>query len=256
VNWHHLFQGFKLTEATGIADVRNRDYSATLGRFIEIDPIGFASGGINLYRFAWNAPNSYNDPFGLKEIQGINIDHSFCGCQAELQSALDWAKKMQSEYKKCGEAKAQSGKPLYNTGKDIEKCVDDSLAKQGITTSVGGTTDSSGNVNVNPQPGKCGPLLTKGTELHEGVHSSHVKELLKKFGKWDPKTKTYIETKEYLEIYNSAKDWWTDDFNSYGAEQPFYNDVIKELNMLNCCKPLVPGGGGTNSPSGPKPPSK
>lgn len=52
----------------GIGDnyfMRERNYSAELGRFLEVDPIGHQSGETNLYRFAANDPVSGNDPSGL-----------------------------------------------------------------------------------------------------------------------------------------------------------------------------------------------
>ena len=65
--WQHLFQGLKFSDVTGLAYVRNRDYSASLGRFIELDPIGFSAGDNNWYRFVSNAPTSATDPDGLEE---------------------------------------------------------------------------------------------------------------------------------------------------------------------------------------------
>jgi RHS repeat-associated protein len=64
--WNHLFQGLKFTETTGLAYVRHRDYSATLGRFIERDPIGFRAGDNNWYRFVGNVPSALTDPFGMQ----------------------------------------------------------------------------------------------------------------------------------------------------------------------------------------------
>jgi RHS repeat-associated protein len=63
--WQHLFQGLKFSDVTGLAYVRNRDYSASLGRFIELDPIGFSAGDNNWYRFVANGPTSHTDAFGL-----------------------------------------------------------------------------------------------------------------------------------------------------------------------------------------------
>jgi RHS repeat-associated protein len=65
VPWAHLFQGLEFTDVTGLAYVRHRDYSATLGRFIELDPIGFSAGDNNWYRFVANGPTGKTDPSGL-----------------------------------------------------------------------------------------------------------------------------------------------------------------------------------------------
>ncbi|MEI6505371.1 MAG: RHS repeat-associated core domain-containing protein [Planctomycetota bacterium] len=63
--WSHLFQGLKFNDVTGLANARNRDYSPTLGRFIERDPIGFEAGDNNWYRFVANGPTRRTDPWGL-----------------------------------------------------------------------------------------------------------------------------------------------------------------------------------------------
>jgi RHS repeat-associated protein len=63
--WNHLFQGLKFNDSTSLAYVRHRDYSASLGRFIERDPIGFDAGDNNWYRFVGNGPAGATDPSGL-----------------------------------------------------------------------------------------------------------------------------------------------------------------------------------------------
>ena len=65
MTWQYLFQGLKYSGATGLADVRNRDYSTDQGRFIELDPIGFEAGASNFYAFTGNSPSSFNDALGL-----------------------------------------------------------------------------------------------------------------------------------------------------------------------------------------------
>jgi RHS repeat-associated protein len=71
VPWQHLFQGLKFTEATGLGYVRNRDYSPSLGRFIELDPLGFDAGDNNWYRFVGNGPEGRVDPWGLMDSTPI-----------------------------------------------------------------------------------------------------------------------------------------------------------------------------------------
>jgi RHS repeat-associated protein len=53
--------------------VRHRDYSPTLGRFIEPDPIGFEAGDNNWYRFVANKPAGSTDPSGLSEFLPVII---------------------------------------------------------------------------------------------------------------------------------------------------------------------------------------
>ena len=47
---------------------RPRDYSPTLGQFIERDPIGFEAGDNNWYRFVANGPTVKTDPSGLQAV--------------------------------------------------------------------------------------------------------------------------------------------------------------------------------------------
>jgi RHS repeat-associated protein len=72
--WQHLFQGLKFSDVTGLAYVRARDYSATLGRFIELDPIGFDAGDNNWYRFVGNRPTGNVDPSGLCARKDSSIE--------------------------------------------------------------------------------------------------------------------------------------------------------------------------------------
>jgi RHS repeat-associated protein len=69
VPWAHLFQGLEFTDVTALAYVRHRDYSATLGRFIELDPIGFSAGDNNWYRFVGNGPTDSQDAYGLEQFE-------------------------------------------------------------------------------------------------------------------------------------------------------------------------------------------
>ena len=63
--WNYLHQGGRWDADGGVYSFRNRELSPTLGRWLQIDPIGFAAGDENLYR-AYNG-NSVNilDALGL-----------------------------------------------------------------------------------------------------------------------------------------------------------------------------------------------
>jgi RHS repeat-associated protein len=78
VPWSHTFQGLEFTDVTSLGHARNRDYNASMGRFIQRDPIGFDAGDNNVYRFVGNGPTGKTDPTGLIEIDddfmGIPID--------------------------------------------------------------------------------------------------------------------------------------------------------------------------------------
>ncbi|HUU95281.1 MAG TPA: RHS repeat-associated core domain-containing protein [Phycisphaerae bacterium] len=59
------FQGLAHDAESGKHHVRYRMYDGALGRFVQRDPVGYASGGMNLYAFVGNAPTIGTDPFGL-----------------------------------------------------------------------------------------------------------------------------------------------------------------------------------------------
>jgi RHS repeat-associated protein len=67
--WVYLHQGGRYDPLSGLYQFRNRDYSAILGRWIENDPLGYAAGDTNLYRYVGNAPTDMADPAGLLSIQ-------------------------------------------------------------------------------------------------------------------------------------------------------------------------------------------
>jgi RHS repeat-associated protein len=58
-----MFQGREYIAALNVYDFRNRAYSPDLGRFLQMDPIGF-KGGNHLYRFCGNNPVTATDPTG------------------------------------------------------------------------------------------------------------------------------------------------------------------------------------------------
>ncbi len=53
-------------EATGLQNNLHRWYDASTGRWLSQDPIGFAAGDANVYRYCGNSPITYADPTGLQ----------------------------------------------------------------------------------------------------------------------------------------------------------------------------------------------
>ena len=65
-----LFAGMDYDPSTGMYYDRARWYNPATGKFLTRDPIGFASGDVNLYRYVGNAPMNATDPIGLTEYEG------------------------------------------------------------------------------------------------------------------------------------------------------------------------------------------
>jgi RHS repeat-associated protein len=59
------FTGRQFDGATGLQNNLNRWYDASVGRWISEDPIGFAGGDANLYRYVANGATNFSDPLGL-----------------------------------------------------------------------------------------------------------------------------------------------------------------------------------------------
>src|SRR5262249_94065 len=63
--WVYLHQGTRFVSAAGLYNHRLRDESPTLGRWLNPDPLRFASGDTNLQRYFGNDPTNCRDPQGL-----------------------------------------------------------------------------------------------------------------------------------------------------------------------------------------------
>lgn len=60
----YQFTGREFDSFTGLHYYRARFYDANLGRFISEDPIGFASGDVNLFGYVKNNAVNRKDPLG------------------------------------------------------------------------------------------------------------------------------------------------------------------------------------------------
>jgi RHS repeat-associated protein len=62
---NHRFPGQYYDAETGLHQNYFRDYEASIGRYVQRDPIGLR-GGINVYLYANASPIIFSDPWGLK----------------------------------------------------------------------------------------------------------------------------------------------------------------------------------------------
>lgn len=70
-----FFQRRPIDASTGLYDFRYRWYSPDLMRFVSRDPMGYAAGDVNLYRFAGNDPVNKRDPLGLTTSMPFGQDN-------------------------------------------------------------------------------------------------------------------------------------------------------------------------------------
>jgi len=59
-------------DGTGLYFNRGRYYSPAFQRFVSQDPIGFAGGDANIYRYGFGAPTNYTDPLGFGQTNRWN----------------------------------------------------------------------------------------------------------------------------------------------------------------------------------------
>jgi RHS repeat-associated protein len=89
-SWVYLHQGGRFDTVSGLYYFRNRDYSPTLGRWLQQDPIGFKGGDTNFYAYVHSRPIGLTDPEGLGAAAGVLVIPP--GAIAELGAALAaWA---------------------------------------------------------------------------------------------------------------------------------------------------------------------
>jgi RHS repeat-associated protein len=62
--WVCSFQGGRFDPVSGLLNFRRRDYSAQLGRWNRVDPIGFRANDADMYRFVGDNPTNKTDPAG------------------------------------------------------------------------------------------------------------------------------------------------------------------------------------------------
>jgi RHS repeat-associated protein len=82
--WVYLHQGGRYDSSTGLSNFRGRDYTPSLGRWQQQDPLGFKAGEANLYRYVGNNPGNFTDPYGLQTYR------KYGGGEVEKTLAFLW----------------------------------------------------------------------------------------------------------------------------------------------------------------------
>jgi RHS repeat-associated protein len=92
------YTGREWDSTLGVQYSRARIYDPATGRFLTADPMGFAAGDVNLYRYVGNGPTGAVDPSGFEPPTLTG----FYGRQQEQQwerQGLNWVGRPQSPYR-------------------------------------------------------------------------------------------------------------------------------------------------------------
>jgi RHS repeat-associated protein len=84
--WVFGHQGLRYLASVSLYEDRGRFFDPDSGRFIQVDPLGFRAGDVNLYAYLGNNPPNGLDPSGLAEI--IRVDLLTQGGFADLDKKL------------------------------------------------------------------------------------------------------------------------------------------------------------------------
>jgi RHS repeat-associated protein len=72
IDFRFGYTGQELDSETGLYNYGRRFYNPGTGRFLSEDPLGFAAGDANLYRYVGNNPINLVDPYGLCAVVANN----------------------------------------------------------------------------------------------------------------------------------------------------------------------------------------
>ena len=147
-------------------------------------------------------------------IPDINTSH--CRCRSLLQREISSSNNFITVYQLCG------ADPAITTGEQVEDCVDDHFASQGVRLETVGSTSASGRISIARQPGPCGPLLEQVTRAHEQVHGVHTREL----------RQLHHSESEYQRAYSNKSDWVTDEVNARRTDIATARFVLEVLDGM------------------------
>ncbi|MCI0702284.1 MAG: RHS repeat-associated core domain-containing protein, partial [Planctomycetia bacterium] len=94
--WAYLHQGGRFDSTSGLYHFRNRDFSATLGRWTTMDLIRYSAADNNLYRAVGNQPVALTDPTGLfppdpaAALYYTSIEHGWSNVFSRPEWSIQW----------------------------------------------------------------------------------------------------------------------------------------------------------------------
>jgi len=157
----------------------------------------------------------------MLEQAGVEAGESFTvnsnGSVAQNQNTSKWMQEVNTtiEFQKDARAAYEKYGPTAKTVNELENNVDKTLSKKWGEIEVAGTTNSSGNVEIKPDPN---PYTREATRRHENVHRQTTMEGVAKYGKDTPAFKKWW--------YNPQR-WASDEVKAYSAGISYLEEVLR-----------------------------
>jgi len=111
VNNPYMFTGRRYDSESGTYYYRARQYDSTIGRFMQVDPLGYEDG-LGIYQYCWNNPIMANDPFG-EATYDISIGYFDQGAYYNSDFADEEYHLTAAKKKRDRSWKPSSGKECY-----------------------------------------------------------------------------------------------------------------------------------------------
>ena len=157
------YTGRRFDPETGLYYYRARYYDADLGRFLQVDPVGYADQW-NLYAYVGNNPLNATDPSGMQSIDMVGVEHYLRAIAIVESDGVSYAEASQSVNRVD-----QKQYPVILGG---------SLAITGLASGAAGVASSGPLVGGTIAMGEFGGSV--GTEINGDRHPLIVKVAIKR----------------------------------------------------------------------------
>jgi len=173
-----------------------------------------------------------------ENVWGFRVSTSMCGCEPEINEAIDSANHFKNEYITCNI-------PLNNTVTAIENCVN--TRNPGSTTA--GTTSADGTITVTPTSNSpCDRLIARAVRIHEVFHARQADSYAQTVGgsfytDWqslagNPKRLEILKNRypaqeaQFTNLWNDAQNWVDGEVESYTWERRFLIAAKRALRRI------------------------